>query len=272
MSWTTMATESWTVRPADERLRPLVARDYVGFTESGAAGEGWLEAPGSRVTVILNLGERFGGLPQTFAAGLTDTWTWVERGDAISCLDLKLTPLGGYTLLGVPMHELAGRVVDACDLLGPAVPPLLDALREASDWEQRFRLLDRFLVRRAEHGPRPAEAVAWAWRRLVETGGQVPVSRLAEEVGWSHRHLVARFREQVGLTPKTMARIVRFNRLLRGLEAGGGVRWAELAVDHGYYDQAHLHRDFRQFLGLTPAAYLARRGVTFFQDAPATAS
>ncbi|MBO0689207.1 MAG: AraC family transcriptional regulator [Candidatus Dormibacteraeota bacterium] len=267
-----MATESWTVRPADERLRPLLARDYVGFAESGAAGEGWLEAPTSRVTVILNLGERFGGLPDSFAAGLTDTWTWVERGDAVSCLDLKLTPLGAYTLLGVPMHELTGKAIDVGDLLGPAVRPLLDALREAPDWEERFRLLDRFLVRRAEVGPRPAGAVAWAWRRLAESGGQVPVGRLAEEVGWSHRHLVARFREQVGLTPKTLARIVRFNGLLRGVEAGGEVRWAELAVDHGYYDQAHLYRDFRQFLGLTPAAFLAQRGVTFFQDGSATAS
>ncbi|MBO0705041.1 MAG: hypothetical protein J2P39_06965, partial [Candidatus Dormibacteraeota bacterium] len=59
---------------------------------------------------------------------------------------------------------------------------------------------------------------------------------------------------------------------LGGLQGGRDVRWAELAVDHGYYDQAHLHRDFRQFLGLTPAAFLAQRGVTFFQDAPATAS
>lgn len=271
MGWT-MPTESWTVRPADARLRPLLARDYVGFSESGAAGEGWLQPPTSSVTVILNLGERFGGLPDSFAAGLADTWTWVERGDAVSCLDLKLTPLGAYTLLGVPMHELAGKVVDAGDLLGPAVQSLLDALREAPDWERRFRLLDGFLVRRAELGPRPAEAVAWAWRRLAESGGQVPVGRLAEEVGWSHRHLVARFREEVGLTPKTMARIVRFSRLLRSLEGGEAVRWAELAVDHGYYDQAHLYRDFRQFLGLTPAAFLAQRGVTFFQDAPATAS
>lgn len=267
-----MATEPWTVRSADERLRPLLARDYVGFTETGAAGEGWLEAPGTRVTLILNLGERFGGLPDSFAAGLTDTWTWVERGDAVCCVDLKLTPLGAYTLLGVPMHQLTGKAVDAGDLLGPAMQPLLDAVREAPDWDARFRLLDAFLVRRAELGPRPAEAVAWAWWRLAESGGRVPVRTLAEEVGWSHRHLVARFREQVGLTPKTMARIVRFNRLLRGLEGGGDVRWAEVAVDHGYYDQAHLHRDFRQFLGLTPAAFLSRRGVTFFQDASPSGS
>src|SRR4051794_30403785 len=104
-----MAVESWTVRPADERLRPLLARDYVGFTESGAAGERWRESPSGRVTVILNVGERFGGLPDAFVAGLTDSYAFVERGDAVSCIDLKLTPLGAYTLLGVPVHELTGR-------------------------------------------------------------------------------------------------------------------------------------------------------------------
>jgi AraC-like DNA-binding protein len=262
-----MAAESWTVRPADERLRPLLARDYVGFTESGAAGERWREPPSGRVTVILNVGERFGGLPDAFVAGLTDTYAFVERGDAVSCIDLKLTPLGAYTLLGVPVHELTGRTIDVREILGPAAQPVLDAVREAPTWEERFSLLDRFLLRRAELGPRPADRVAWAWRRLSESGGQLPVGRLAGEVGWSRRHLVARFREQVGLSPKTVARIVRFNHLLRGLDEGGAVRWAELAGEYGYYDQAHLHRDFRQFLGLTPAAFLAERGVTFFQDA-----
>ncbi len=89
------------------------------------------------------------------------------------------------------------------------------------------------------------------------------ISDLAGEVGWSHRHLISRFRRQVGLAPKTAARVIRFRAMLAGLGAGrAGL--ADLAYEHGYSDQAHLNRDFREFTGTTPTGYLKR--VNFVQD------
>lgn len=86
------------------------------------------------------------------------------------------------------------------------------------------------------------------------------VGDLADELGWSRRHLVARFREQVGLPPKVLARVLRFQRSLRLRGADGRPRpWAEVALACGYYDQAHLNRDFRQFAGCTPTELLAAR-------------
>ena len=96
---------------------------------------------------------------------------------------------------------------------------------------------------------------------------------LAEELGWSHRRLIARFREQVGLPPKIMGRILRFDRVTQLLLDVEGPRLAEVAYECGYYDQAHLNRDFRDFAGTTPGDYLARRlpqgggvAVNFLQD------
>jgi AraC-like DNA-binding protein len=78
-------------------------------------------------------------------------------------------------------------------------------------------------------------------------------------VGWSHRHLIDRFRRQVGLSPKTAARLVRFDGVWRRLDGEGGrLDWADLAREVGYADQAHLVRDFRQFTGTTPTAFAAR--------------
>ena len=271
---------TWTLalRAPESRLRNHLARDYVGFTEAGAPFERWLEPPSGTVTVIVNLGEPFGGLPDAFVTGLADTYALVERTGSTSCVDLKLTPLGAYTVFGMPMHEIAGRAVDLSDVFGAAGRRLVEALREAPSWDGRFDLLDSFLARAARSGPRPAPAVTWAWRRLTESRGGIPIGRVAEEIGWSRRHLIAKFKEQIGLPPKTTARIVRFQALLRRLEGAGGVRWAELAADCGYYDQAHLYRDFRQFAGTTPTDYLARRlpgggvvgdGVKSVQDAHA---
>jgi AraC-like DNA-binding protein len=115
------------------------------------------------------------------------------------------------------------------------------------------------MLGRLEGGPRPAPEVAWAWRRLVASGGGIPIGRLAAEVGWSHKHLITQFRQQVGLRPKTAARLVRFHRVWRRLDQSGGRPvWAELAQEAGYADQAHLIREFRRFTGMTPTQFQAR--------------
>jgi transcriptional regulator GlxA family with amidase domain len=143
------------------------------------------------------------------------------------------------------MHELANRTIDLAALL-PGSHELADRLAESPD---RLAVLNAFLLRRAELGPRPAPEVDRAVRLLAETAGAVPVGALAGEVGWSRRHLVDRFRQQVGLAPKTLARVIRFNRLCARLDAAGPTRWTELAAECGYYDQAHMIRDFRSSPG-----------------------
>jgi AraC-like DNA-binding protein len=94
---------------------------------------------------------------------------------------------------------------------------------------------------------------------LHASGGLVPVKEIAAEVGWSRKHLLLQFRDHVGLPPKTLARIIRFNRTLRCLEGIEAPHWAEIAHACGYYDQAHFNRDFRAFAGTTPGDYLRRR-------------
>ena len=86
----------------------------------------------------------------------------------------------------------------------------------------------------------------------------MPIRRIAAEVGWSHRHFIAKFKQQVGLRPKTAARLIRLDGVWRRLDQRALPDWAVIARDAGYADQAHLIRDFREFTGATPAK-LARR-------------
>ena len=81
----------------------------------------------------------------------------------------------------------------------------------------------------------------------------------ATSSGWSRRHFGERFREHVGLAPKPAARVLRFRRALALLERDDGARLGEIALDCGYYDQAHLNRDFRAFAGSAPGDHLSRR-------------
>jgi AraC-like DNA-binding protein len=156
------------------------------------------------------------------------------------------------------MGELSGQLVDLVEVLGPEGRRLGERLRETPSWRRRFALLDRFLLGRFDEGPRSSPEVGWAWERLVATGGAVPIAQLATEVGWSHKHLIARFRRQVGLRPKTAARLVRFERVLGRLDERRGLDWGLLAREAGYADQAHLIRDFHQFTGTTPTDFAAR--------------
>ena len=105
------------------------------------------------------------------------------------------------------------------------------------------------------------DEVTYAWRRLRETRGAVTVAGLAAETGWSARHLSAQFRTETGLSPKEAARVMRFDRarraLLRRGAAGQRGPLASLAAECGYYDQAHMAREFRDLAGCPPSQLLA---------------
>jgi AraC-like DNA-binding protein len=157
------------------------------------------------------------------------------------------------------MHELSNRVIELNDLLGPEADALVGRMWDLPSWEQRFEFLDAAIAARAARARGHSAGVAWAWQRLRATHGRAQVRALADELGWSHRRLITRFREQVGMPPKTVGRIVRFDRVAQLLLHVEAPRLAEVAYECGYYDQAHLNRDFRDFAGTTPGEYLARR-------------
>jgi AraC-like DNA-binding protein len=163
--------------------------------------------------------------PPAFVMGAHGTSVVLEGDCAPSYLEVLLAPLGAYRLLGLPMNRLSGDTVDLVEVLGADGRRLAEQLRDTPSWRQRFALLDRFLLERLERGPRPSPEVGWAWQRLVATGGAVPIGQLAREVGWSHRHLLARFRRQVGLRPKTAARLIRFDGVWRRLDQDRPLDW-----------------------------------------------
>jgi AraC-like DNA-binding protein len=261
------------------RLRPLLPRGYVGFTEATTPRHLILPATTS-VPLVVKLVDS-PHRPPAFVMGAHDSFTVLEGACAPAYLEVLLAPLGAYRLLGLPMAEFSGQLVDLVEVLGADARRLADQLREAPSWRQRFALVDRFLLERLDRGPRPSAEVGQAWRRLVASGGSVPIAQLADEVDWSHKHLIARFRQQVGLPPKTAARLIRFDGVWRRLDGRQPLDWARVARKVGYADQAHLIREFHQFTGTTPTAFAARalqadldgqRQVNSAQDTLAAAS
>ena len=233
----------------------------MGYCHSRVGFDAWLEPPRPELTLMIDfegaIGADGAALPDAWIGGLSDTYTVVSVGETYGSIDLKLDPLGAYALLGVPLSELGGACVSLADAFGPAGAWLAERLRGLSDWDSRFDVLEAFLLARMAAGPTPDPAVVWAWRRLCDTSGRIRVQALAGEIGCSRRYLLSRFREQVGLPPKTVARLLRFADVRRRIEREPR-RWSEIAYDAGYSDQSHLNREFRQLAGTTPSEFVAR--------------
>jgi AraC-like DNA-binding protein len=286
LGWWEMASRSPHPLLAGQVLR------YCGYRERTSEPFRRLEAPFNGVVLILSFGEPLRlvdaegshALHHSFTGGLSDGPTYTEHPGHQHGIQIDLTPPAARALLGMPLRELTNRVVSLEDVLGPAATELIERLYELPNWHERFRVLDSFLAQRLESGSDAVpSSLRAAWSRLMETRGRVEIEALAQELGYSRRHLSARFGEQLGLPPKTYARVLRFEHAAERLSHDSGARFAEIAQDCGYYDQAHLNRDFREFAGTTPGDYVGRllpggggvaatEELPFVQDAPPLAA
>jgi AraC-like DNA-binding protein len=272
-------------RPA-EPLRPYVAY-YTGYRQRGVPPARHRGLPSPFLTLIITLDEPLVMLahpdprqpPGNFGAllgGLHSAPALITHDGAQSGIQVALRPLGARALLGLPAGELAELDLPAETVLGGACAELRARTVAATSWPERFAILDEILLRRAGSAGAarsPAPEVAWAWRQLLASGGTVRIADLAAGTGWSDRHLTGRFRTEIGLTPKAAARVIRFDRarhlMIRHAQsisgaapaparsARDGYRLADLAAACGYFDQAHLAREFRSLAGCPPSQWLA---------------
>ena len=171
-------------------------------------------------------------------------------------------PGGSLPFLG-PAGELRDALVPLEALWGPGAARLRERLLDAVTPESRFGVFERVLLARLTGLSGGHPAVALALERFRNDHQRPKVSEVARWCGLSQRRLIRVFDEEVGLTPKLFSRVQRFQRALRLVEDGREMEWGSVALECGYFDQAHLINDFRGFSGVTPTAYLAGRGDYF---------
>ena len=202
-----------------------------------------------------------------WVSGLHDRFLEIESPRRSRLMGVVLTPTGARAVLGVPAGEFTNRVVDLPAVVGPSVMRLREQLVEARSFEDRFRLLEMWLLGRVS-GFDSVPSVDAALGRLFATEGRGRVSGLAHNLGMSQKHLIHLFHDRVGLPPKTFARVVRFNALVQHLKSipldaprgTPAVDLTETAHRFEYFDYAHLARECREFTGSSPTQFLRARG------------
>jgi AraC-like DNA-binding protein len=244
------------------RLAPLVERFWL--LEGSSTGSADAIIPDGRVELVFHYGGPFWRHDGTSAAvkqpasllvgQMVEPVVLAPEGPA-GVAAIRLRPAASRTLLGFSLQEVSGRFVDL-ELIFPSVSRLRERLAEASCDGERIRALEDWLIARA--CPAPRRHVEVVVGTIVESGGRVSIDALVARAGTSLRQLERQFREDVGLSPKTFSRIVRLQSALRRVRQGRAL--TDVALACGFYDQAHMTRDFRELASMSPGAWQTHAG------------
>ncbi len=195
--------------------------------------------------------------------GLVTRPAYVVQPATQAGVQLAVHPLAARALFGMPARELGVLAADGRDVLGREAERIGEQLRSSGNWADRFGLVRRYLRERAENSsfgsPRSEVVEAWTWMARFRGAGSM--DGLARHVHLSGRQLRSLFAQEVGIGPKQVSRLMRFDRakqaIIDAVDAGGALDLTAIALRTGFYDHAHLDRDFAALTGTSPTGWLA---------------
>ena len=249
--------------PPDSSLAPWVKCFWL-MEDSPAAGDEPPDAivPDGCAEIIVHYGDRFaedvGGQrrlqPKVIVAGQLTRPLSLRSSGRVGMVAARFHPFGLFELFGLPMHEFVDRRLPLDAVCGEATA-LQGRIAEAHSDQERIERLATFLRLQSRRRLNFDPLVQHHVQAILETGGRILLDDLAARAGVTARQIERRFQICVGVSPKLFCRIVRFRSVFERLQ--GQTSWSRIALRSGFFDQSHLIRDFKQFAGQSPTAFLA---------------
>ncbi|MGW0536250.1 helix-turn-helix transcriptional regulator [Streptomyces sp. NPDC003032] len=240
---------------------------YRGFWFASGLARRRLEIPCGLATLILGFGQALRISPAGSASQCRSVVSLLsppntrpvlgEHSGGVQGVEVMLAPWAAFELFGVALDELPDGGTELADIIGVRAERLAECLAQASHWPARFAVVDKFLWRSRTAGRTASERVVAAFQHLERSHGKLEIHALADNLGCSRRQLERGFGEQLGVTPKRLSRVLRLQHAASLLETGR--RLGEVASCCGFYDQAHLTREFTAMTGRSPLRFLAER-------------
>ncbi len=193
--------------------------------------------------------------PARFLVGQMTRPLLISPSGPFQVLGIRFQPGGTAPFFRFPIAEVTNRIVPLADIDSSLENGVVGRVCEEGRLNEKVRLTEQLLEQQLKACSTPGTSLRPAVSRILQSGGQVSIDSLAHDLGLSGRQLGRRFQAEVGLGPKLLCRILRFQRIFSAL-GRNDESWAGLALDCGYYDQAHLIKDFQQFTGQTPSLLL----------------
>jgi AraC-like DNA-binding protein len=204
--------------------------------------------------------DQFQAHPGSLISGAHSTFTLIDTADQQALLGVVFKPGGALPFLGLPAAELHNQTVSLEALWGAEAQRLREQLLAASTVQRRFAMLEQALLARLASARMSHPAVGYALQQFQSASRPPAIATVTEQIALSQARFIQVFSDAVGLTPKQFCRVQRFQQVLRRLDRAAPIQWTQLALACGYFDQAHFIHEFQALAGLTPSAYLARRG------------
>ena len=217
--------------------------------------------PDGCVELILNFGAQFqehketglGELqPPRIVVGQMTHPVLVSSTGPVFLIGVRFLPGGSHPFFHIPPDELTNQIVSLSDIATALDREFSESVVDIPQPGAKISIIQSILIKRLNARPDKGLSLQPAISRIVRSAGQTSIDTLSNDLGITGRQLERRFLNEVGLGPKLLCRIFRFQQVFRAVERSDS-NWAAIAADCGYYDQAHLIRDFRQFAGQTPA-------------------
>jgi AraC-like DNA-binding protein len=222
--------------------------------------------PDGCIELIFNHGDRFKKYdsetefhlqPPGFIHGQLKTYFELEATGRVGIFSARFHPAGLQPFVNFDVGTFTGRTLTITEVWGEDGSGLEQAIKECTGYDEKITILEKFLLGKRQALKVDNAPVEYCVESMFTSVGTVSIEKLAEELDISKRQLERRFTAAVGISPKLLARIIRFQNILHLIESKEFKSFTTIAYEGGFYDQAHFIKDFKDFTGLNPKQYFS---------------
>ncbi len=192
-------------------------------------------------------------------SGIRTNFITIPSGKESEMFIINFHKGSSYPFVQMPLSTLTDSVVDGELVLTNEIMDLRGMIQEASTIMGKFLAVETFLARKFAGRLEVNPFITYAVRKIIMAPSQASIQQISGKVGYSQKHLIKMFKDNVGLTPKGFLRVIRFQKAIQEIAKTKRANWTSVALESGYYDQAHFINDFRSFSGYTPGQYLDKQ-------------
>ena len=198
---------------------------------------------------------------QAWVSGMRTEFISIQAGGSHTAMFVvRFKPGRAWPFLQIPVSEVDDCVVDADLIFGNETAFLREALMAATSHEELFTMAEQYFMKRGCGNFEIQPVINYAVKEILDNSYETSIKKIVDKTGYSHKHFVSLFSKYVGLNPKQFLLVTKFQKAIQAIENSKNIHWAGLALDCGYYDQAHFINDFKKFSGFNPVAYVEARG------------